>query len=234
MAVDVLALGNIRYTGDKRLAAANDCHEHADILQESVPFNTFTSCSENGVTTPFLATRGRSPGQRSSKERYAFRRQKLAHSRTRPCSLSSTRVVGFLESTPPVPIATSDFAACCVWLSERGPVDGPPVRRRPRLGGDSSSCRLLARLPSRGLAFRLELLPPLADPVDLLRESCGLGDCDVRLLSLGVGGSVASPSASLVSKISLELSSSSSVSLKIPSMLGRSAASSSSSSSAAE
>ena len=183
---------------------------------------TLHSCREKGVTAPFLATRGRSSLERSSRERYVLRRQKLAHSRTRPCSLSSALVLGLLDLDAPAPIAESDLAACCVWLSEGGPVERPA--RRPR-GGDESpvGCLLLDRRRSRDADFRLGERSWPCDPEDLRRVPGVSAECDERrLLPLpsrrGEGEAVSSPT----SNISLP-ESSSSLSLKMPSKLGRSA-----------
>lgn len=177
-------------------------------------------CREKGVTAPFLATLGRSSLERSSKERYVLRRQKLVHSVTRPCSLSSALVVGFLDPEPPAPIATSDFNACCVWLSEGGPAEPPWRRRRP---GDNSSGRLLDLRRSRKPDLDLGDESSLGDPAaDLLRRPPGSGECDDRRLprSRGKVGAIFA-SSSATSNMSLE---SSSLSLKIPSRLGRLAA----------
>lgn len=178
--------------------------------------STFVSWREKGVTTPFLATLGRSSLERSSRERYVFRRQKLAHSLTRPCSLSSALVFGFLDLDPPVPIAESDLAACCVWLSDGGPAE--PPGRRPRRGDGSSGECLLDRRRSRVDDFRLGDRSWSGDPEDLRLAPSSSAECDERRL--------APPEALSLSTSNMSLLEPSSLSLKIPSKLGRSSAAS--------
>lgn len=173
------------------------------------------------MTAPLLATLGRSSLERSSRDRYVLRLQKLAHSLTRPCSLSSALVLGLVDLDPPAPIAERDLAACCVWLSEGGPVERPT--RRPRGGDESPVGCLLDRRRSRDADFRLGERSWLCDPEDLRRVPDMSAECDERRLlpplsCRGEGEPVSSPT----SNISLP-ESSSSLSLKMPSKLGRSA-----------
>ena len=172
------------------------------------------------MTAPFLATRGRSSLERSSRERYVLRRQKLAHSLIRPCSLSSALVLGLLDPEPTAPIAERDLAACCVWLSEGGPFERPV--RRPRGGDESLAGCLLDRRRSREEDFRLGERSGPGDPEGLRRAPGASAECDERLLPpplsrRGEGEAVSLPTSNM------SLSEPSSLSLKMPSKLGRSA-----------
>lgn len=172
------------------------------------------------MTAPFLATRGRSSRERSSRERYVLRLQKLAHSRTLPCSLTSALVLGFADPDPLRPIAASDLAACCVWLREGGP-DEPPARR-PRRGDGSLRGRLLLdRRRSPPANFRLGDSSLFCGPDDGRRAA----EFDDRRLPpplsrRGDGEAVPAPTSKM------SLLEPSSLSLKIPSKLGRSTAAS--------
>ncbi len=177
------------------------------------------SWREKGVTAPFLATLGRSSLERSSRERYVLRRQKLAHSLARPCSLSSALVFGFLDLDPPVPIAESDLAACWVWLSDGGPAD--PPGRRPRRGDESPGACLVDRRRSRVVDFRLGDRSWVGDPEDLRRVPGASAECDERRLAPPRRGEGEVLSSSTSNMSLLEPSS---LSLKIPSKLGRSPA----------
>lgn len=191
------------------------------LLTVSSTLFTLDNCRAKGVTAPFLATRGRSSLERSSRERYVLRRQKLAHSLTRPCSLSSALVLGLLDPEPPAPIAERDLAACCVWLSEGGAVERPG--RRPRDGDESPGGCLLDPLRSREADFRLGDRSWLRDPDDFRRGANASAECDERRLPPPPSRRGDGEAASLpTSNISLP-DSSSSLSLKMPFRLGRSA-----------